>query len=250
MHALEQDAFPSEERSSPKYDTVTSLASNPRAALDEDLCERCSANFSVLHPEPNQRSDELSWELGQLPDDLEHSICKFCSFLYRCSIDDGKDRHADYCLEARIVQTGEGDSHDRLSGFELFEKDSPNFRWISVCPPASEQRAERVEGRLSTSEANLCLAKKWLQFCISNHRHECSDYKKGHLSGLFMIDCDTVAIVPHQDGPYVALSYVWGSSSDNNSVSFSSCLPASLPRVIEDAVITTLALGSKYLWVS
>ncbi|KAI0426892.1 heterokaryon incompatibility protein-domain-containing protein [Xylaria sp. FL1042] len=72
---------------------------------------------------------------------------------------------------------------------------------------------------------------------------------------LNLIDCERRRVVNYStmdqtDLEYVALSYVWGGNSDvSTSISGGSELPTSLPRVIEDAILVTLSLGYRFLWI-
>ncbi|KAI1355540.1 heterokaryon incompatibility protein-domain-containing protein [Xylaria sp. FL0043] len=55
----------------------------------------------------------------------------------------------------------------------------------------------------------------------------------------------------HQtDLEYVALSYVWGRNNDFSTLT-KGCLelPTLLPRVIEDAILVTLSLGYRFIWI-
>lgn len=61
--------------------------------------------------------------------------------------------------------------------------------------------------------------------------------------GFRVIDCHTNDIVGHHhDEPYLCLSYVWGSASNNSQED-------SYPQVVVDAIRVTRALGFRYLWV-
>jgi hypothetical protein len=62
-----------------------------------------------------------------------------------------------------------------------------------------------------------------------------------------LIDCHTHTLVPAEIHPYVALSYVWGLSSEISDDSDK--LPDSLPLTIEDAITVPLKLGFRYLWI-
>jgi hypothetical protein len=87
----------------------------------------------------------------------------------------------------------------------------------------------------------------WLKFCQSMHTKTCKAETSPSVPFLKLIDCETRTIVPTFNYPYVALSYVWGSTSgDENSFG---TLPESLPNTIEDAIVVTRKLGFRYLWI-
>ncbi|KAK0620053.1 heterokaryon incompatibility protein-domain-containing protein, partial [Immersiella caudata] len=71
--------------------------------------------------------------------------------------------------------------------------------------------------------------------------------------GLRVIDCVSLAIVDApNDCQYFALSYVWGSRqpapshATDNGYRLRAC---QIPAVIRDAILVTLALGFRFLWV-
>ncbi|KAI3543091.1 hypothetical protein CSPX01_06404 [Colletotrichum filicis] len=82
-------------------------------------------------------------------------------------------------------------------------------------------------------------------------------FRRG-LPGWSVIDCFTDEIVNLEDCvasagsfdavEYATLSYVWGSVQSDCS-RLGRKLPASVPRVIEDAKTVTASLGFRYLWV-
>jgi hypothetical protein len=71
--------------------------------------------------------------------------------------------------------------------------------------------------------------------------------KRERVSGLRVIDCSTGRIVDGEDNLYVALSYVWGSTSDTPMQS--TMLPKVLPSTIADAITVTKKLGYDYIWI-
>ncbi|KAK4161773.1 heterokaryon incompatibility protein-domain-containing protein [Cladorrhinum sp. PSN259] len=81
-----------------------------------------------------------------------------------------------------------------------------------------------------------------------HHQKSCCpvpDPKRNMLS-IKPFDCWTRSIIIRPDGhDYVALSYVWGNTSEPDSTG----LTNSLPNTIEDAITTTQKLGFRYLWI-
>jgi hypothetical protein len=66
----------------------------------------------------------------------------------------------------------------------------------------------------------------------------------------YLIECQTRTLVPAEDHPYVALSYVWGPIHGIfKFTDDSEQLPTKLPRTIEDAITVTQKLDFRYLWV-
>jgi hypothetical protein len=93
------------------------------------------------------------------------------------------------------------------------------------------------------------VAREWLSHCITEHNDDCKVTDKFMLLDFRVIDCKTRDIIL---GPpncaFAALSYVWGDCKQPPRSSRGRLpLPAAL--VIEDAVVATLAIGFRYLWV-
>ncbi|KAK3352045.1 heterokaryon incompatibility protein-domain-containing protein [Neurospora tetraspora] len=97
--------------------------------------------------------------------------------------------------------------------------------------------------------------KQWLSFCETEHS-TCIDIPSFPLSdtiaGLCLIDCHTRKIVPAVGlgkPQYVTLSYVWGTSGATSMTTPTLPEGDELPKIVSDAMIVTLNLGYKYLWV-
>jgi hypothetical protein len=87
-----------------------------------------------------------------------------------------------------------------------------------------------------------------LQYCQINHQNSChvDSKNKSTLKAWKVIDCVTNKIVPAPpDLDYIALSYVWGMGTNNDTFQEIS----NAPRVIRDAMDVTLKLSFRYLWV-
>ncbi|KAI1121411.1 heterokaryon incompatibility protein-domain-containing protein [Nemania abortiva] len=97
------------------------------------------------------------------------------------------------------------------------------------------------------------MVRAWIQYCQKYHKF-CLP-RSSIVEGMKLINCDTRVIGPAADSDkYVALSYVWGKSNVHSNcntqrVTGSQELPASLPRVIGDAISVTKSLGYRFLWV-
>ncbi|KAI1423231.1 heterokaryon incompatibility protein-domain-containing protein [Xylaria sp. FL1777] len=100
----------------------------------------------------------------------------------------------------------------------------------------------------------------WLNCCQIHHMCCLLDRYPSRLHcitpKLNLIDCESRRVVncttldQYMELEYVALSYIWGRSSDASPIikEFSD-LPDLLPRVIEDAILVTLSLGYRFIWV-
>ncbi|KAF2434979.1 hypothetical protein EJ08DRAFT_722207 [Tothia fuscella] len=95
------------------------------------------------------------------------------------------------------------------------------------------------------------VVKKMISSCREGHV-ECNIQPLRKICGFKLIDCQQRKIVLADTigttiPEYLALSYVWGSSSSSGGIPDLNRLPL-LPRTIEDAVAVNLGLGFKYLY--
>ncbi|KAI1821141.1 heterokaryon incompatibility protein-domain-containing protein [Xylaria intraflava] len=104
------------------------------------------------------------------------------------------------------------------------------------------------------------VVKDWLSCCQTHHMLCLLDRYPSTLhdisSTLNLIDCQSRRIVSCDtleqptELEYVALSYVWGTKNDAPTItSIQPELPDCLPRVIEDAILVTIALGYRFIWI-
>jgi len=100
--------------------------------------------------------------------------------------------------------------------------------------------------------------KNWINLCQVMHTTVCTIKNPSTVRYQELIDCQTRTLVPAEDHPYVALSYVWGQiprtfevidDSEHSPTNFLRKLPTKLPRTVEDAITVTQKLDFRYLWV-
>lgn len=94
--------------------------------------------------------------------------------------------------------------------------------------------------------------RSWLDTCARCHGTACkSDSLR--VPGMNLIDCANMVIVKAaQETPWLALSYVWGvehQKRDLERYRAGSRLSMRIPNTIRDAIIVTLRLGYRFLWV-
>jgi hypothetical protein len=114
----------------------------------------------------------------------------------------------------------------------------------------------RITAQLVSPSFDPVLTKKLIQDCRDRHGSICSVQDNVSVTNLNLIDCESLVVEKGQpQAPYVALSYVWGSSTacDQYCLEATSgstfSLPSILPLVISDAISVTKSLGFRYLWV-
>lgn len=93
----------------------------------------------------------------------------------------------------------------------------------------------------------------WLSYCKKNHTALCGKINSP-VPGLRVIDCATLSVREADDNcDYLALSYVWGTSTRGDDkvrhIDGMVLLPERLSSVISDAITVTRSLGFQYLWV-
>lgn len=97
---------------------------------------------------------------------------------------------------------------------------------------------------------NFKILQAWLDFRNVYHTETCIISNLRPMRSFRVIDCDNRTIIPAgTDCQYIALSYVWGISTEENWNEKWDVLPVKLPRTIEDAIVATRSLGYQYLWV-
>lgn len=110
---------------------------------------------------------------------------------------------------------------------------------------------------VNASRIDFARVRHWLSICSQHHNPPPERVKSEARSSLRLdlklIDCTTRVVVEAPPGcQYVALSYVWGSCGTINicrGAKQTAFLPKTLPRTIEDAIIVTISLHLRYLWV-
>lgn len=87
-----------------------------------------------------------------------------------------------------------------------------------------------------------------ISYCSANHGSSCRQQPNDAPNFFRVVDCKARQVVVAQPGyRYLALSYVWGSTtgtSDRSLLDLENC-----PKVINDSIDVTLKLMFQYLWV-
>ena len=235
------------------------------ASSSVQVCETCAAiDFPRL----------LNWRPGEprpwvsLSHTLADSDCPFCIFFQAMVGVQPDDETAKFTPYLRIRQAferlgGLNEKHS-LSREVLIEVTTKNksLPWGYIVKAAEDETslegylAEQpaIQGRTVTPLLDPALPKTWIQFCDDAHADTACGKSTVALEGLRLIDCQERRVVSvddldDRDGlKYVTLSYVNGVSREGDPTS-NSDLPKDVPRVVEDAISFTIALGFRYLWV-
>lgn len=116
-----------------------------------------------------------------------------------------------------------------------------------------------VRGRTLLPEVNIDLVKHWMQFCNSQHQKYCIPAKAAAIEQkIRLVDVHEYKIISTASTKkYVALSYVWGSTTKplltRDTISQYSSLnglkASAIPQTISDTIQLVRDIGMRYLWV-
>lgn len=126
---------------------------------------------------------------------------------------------------------------------------------------------DKISGRFIGAHTNFEVVRSWFDNCHTDHDNTCQTDVSilQDIPGFRVIDCLSRRLVYWSELPatgdrdYVALSYVWGGTSDAEKEADTTktdlgwtavCqLPPQFPRLIEDTMTAVLELRFKYLWI-
>lgn len=193
----------------------------PTAQLLASECKLCRALGKLLCTSPYP--DAGPWSLVCSP---ENELPHLFSFLSRLlstypSLHFIPSNKLEYWRRDRLVHKG-----------YLAVEGCGNSRGIS--------RSVTFPRTISPNAVDFQFIGSIISACLASHDDCRTDQE--HMKGLKVIDCMTYTIL---EAPptcqYLALSYVWGTAPRRESTSF--------PRVVQDSITVTRALGYRYLWV-
>ncbi|KAL9636021.1 MAG: hypothetical protein Q9164_003095 [Protoblastenia rupestris] len=120
------------------------------------------------------------------------------------------------------------------------------------------------EARPVEVDCDPCLIREWLDLCLHKHSDTCSSPLGGLIPKIRLVDIQKEAIIefPRTEGgeipPYIALSWVWGSTKAKSGLTSDSAVRAAepgflnsfcLPPAVEDSRKLLEGLGERFLWV-
>jgi hypothetical protein len=277
--------IPQQEEKSNGNEVQTSSSFISKRPKREGLCEECAKfDFEAIFAradaelsEQEQRRERGPWKLirylgiplASLGNRLAHaesSSCKLCRLLSLHRFPSGESRNyqlwafpsawgcgfmktdsiptrllcgstkflaalPEYTEPDKLLQDKELKAHWESNGY-IFRAAKPGANLSGIW------------GREISQSVDFTLVMEWLQFCRRHHRDDCvrrNMHLKESLQGFRLIDCNTKETVSRPwTETYAALSYVWGPVESGE---------AAWPRVVTHAILVTMALGIKYLWV-
>ncbi|KAH8685462.1 heterokaryon incompatibility protein-domain-containing protein [Tricladium varicosporioides] len=250
------------------------LSASTLEGKDPSICTRCLAlNLNeMLSKTTTKRLGHMPLakkELGLISTWSVES-CNMCRFFFQSLNWLQKNSKEFFYLKSYQSEYSRGQWHSIPVIFLMIDVNSPTPPWLEHKPGNRKsfdlldiprivpiaQYPNNALAPLSTDGTNFGIVKDWLQLCKRLHKENCGWNIEPHgVPYLKVIDCRSKSITLALGQPYVSLSYVWGSMSNNVQPGHrcvaenSGTLPKTLPKTIEDAITVTQKLGYQYLWV-
>jgi hypothetical protein len=229
----------------------SSLAQQKRGLrASSSLCKRCrKIDLDKLLSTKYKTSS--GWPAGGLTNisTWEADTCVLCNLLRSTLPPYVPDNHIKIALRAysskRIHYMGWSSVDTNMLQI-LAEYSRFSGRYIVSQPSGIKGPVQMIQENIERYET----VKNWISLCQVMHTTVCMIKGPSTVRYQKLIDCQTRALVPAEDHPYVALSYVWGSIPEVfKFTDGSEQLPTKIPRTIEDAITITQKLDFRYLWV-
>jgi hypothetical protein len=236
------------------------------------LCQRCeSLQLLVYIERPWECKPTLSatFEIASIPRDSINSSCNLCmqfaAFLHESTDDSSLTLTCIHAIKPgsiRVMNEFSMTFHPSARRVLLLPTKPLVFRSGDLEFPSLEYGCSWPEDvytyipsklPLPSSSPDYEQLRMWLRKCYTEHEATCS-IKQGHrLRPDRVIDCETQELCTNEED-YVCLSYVWGPVTSGTSApagteKLGKILPRNLPRTIRDAMIVTLKIGQRYLWI-
>lgn len=99
---------------------------------------------------------------------------------------------------------------------------------ICSYPPTHE--APKFSAQVVSPYFDPTIAKGWICHCRQHHPKTCCSQEDAAVTNLELIDCESLTVEQGRpQAPYVALSYVWGSSTACGQYALESTLGSTVP---------------------
>jgi hypothetical protein len=232
----------------------------------QNLCARCQtidfdAIFSRQIPEWAPYDSECVLDLGSAQD-LANGCALCCLFAAICNTDNNTASCNLNLFRIKNVllspwRTRSSYQHGHIEGGDtillfpapfLYSRGSTFEKGYlsSIQPPGPDPN---IGFRMiSPSTFDFRFVSDSISYCSENHGPSCRQQLNDAPNFFKVVDCKARQVVVAQPGcQYLALSYVWGSTtstSDRSLLDLDNC-----PKVINDSIDVTLKLMFQYLWV-
>lgn len=229
-----------------------------------ELCDNCrqvplSPSQMELF-EGAAKPDKSAWYLG-VWNDLKQRNCPLCQLIASTHPDDFGNHRDSWEVSVGYIERG------------IFRLTCPSDAVLLCCSHAYDNNYVRAR-KVHTKLVEPRIIQRWLRFCQTHHEHlprSCSPLvfqrlpDKAASTGLHvlrMIDVHAMRIIEAPDAcQYVALSYVWGKTSNERLVLTTENLEylmtkgsltahkGMIANTIWDAIELVRIIGVPYLWV-
>jgi hypothetical protein len=233
---------------------------------EDRLCSRCAQiDLEKIFHTPIGRAYEETdiLNLGKLEDIKARGDCDLCKLFETIILDCPQLlplKESTFWIRAvSMVALGCSDS-EALAGKVLLEIILKTGYWVEFSKPwgylAAVEDTTTNTGfgvlQVRPKTYDLQLMRSWFNFCCTNHTGKCApEGDWDSFIDMKVIDCHTSTIVASPTAcRYVALSYVWGSSSATSGFApAAGALLSDVPTVVRDSMALVVQLDMRYLWV-
>ena len=270
FHTIRQKLRKSGSRNrSTKNDALSSALPQP-----PQLCTRClSIDFEKIYlgeiPSFYDSGGKTIRDLGSV-EALAASTCSLCQLFATVaeptdSVSNGsldwtstrylRVTNAEYVFEVRRHSYHKPGEDTILFFVSSSDNSFPTLHQRYFCFHQPSRNASQLGVRLVSRESfDVSHMSSCLNYCVANHGTNCNLQGTRPLNGLRVIDCETRTIITAPPScQYVALSYVWGLSREDNPAETTDMANVTTldgcPKTINDAMAVTKKFNKKYLWV-
>jgi hypothetical protein len=247
---------------------------------DAPLCDRCYEMWphlvDLLSTSTPSRGDEGlierdAYNLGAITDAVFHSNCPLCRLIF---ITVGPTSSKDWNESIVLYQSWSPESlgfqnPDTVTAYAgcltaRYERCQLRGRFgTGAWNPNGNERETRIAiisgcssrmlgGKMvNLAKFDVDVVKTWIGRCELLHTTACAIKWQEELRQIRLVNVHTRTIVQYPEQgqvDYVALTYVWGVSSQRERYRFGSVVKE-CPKTIEDAIHITKDLGKDFLWV-
>ena len=234
----------------------STLAAGNIGASDEEGSSVCEPCQTLLDSALDEWDEPCSWS-ADLADHCvsDTSPCHICRLLYAflSMLPSSKDPLLSLEMKSGHDYQALVKSEDPISRPTIYLHDSGTgdfWVWQPLIQVSwSDDVSSPQHEESYPQNADLAMAVQTVKVCEESHGPECQPRDISGLVDLRVIDCDTCEVVK-ADGccQFVALSYVWGRSGINATITDAPQWEH-LPPTIQQSINVTKKLGYRFLWV-
>lgn len=232
------------------YDEQSQSSRSKKSTTSQSLCRRCGSlqlDSYVESENLNKFGTVASITTSSLHDDC--GLCIQFGQLFQSTVGLPRlecDEEEKISISCHRLYKDEKrkDKKDMYFNFQ-FNYRSPSIRFF-LASSSLEGNQTDLAKIVSSDQPDFEFVRRSLDACRGGHSRGCNR-PFGRIEMLRLIDCKTRwLIVREPNQRYVCLSYVWGKDAVQPII-FSSKLPATVPKTVEDAMFVATSLDIPYL---